>query len=156
MRHIDELMCTLTDRLAVQVSYAVFSHHIADMVPAGNYTRALFKHGSNASHKCAAFQGRGAWQGNDRYAAFGTRSAINKIELPAHTAIKFGSDTISTDLTGKIDLNCGVNGNHALILCDHKRVVHIFRRTQFDHRVIIHPLIKFLRADDTAGKDFPT
>src|SRR5215210_4451472 len=120
MSDIDQLPGALPDGFAIQVGNAMFRHNITDMVAARHDARPKLEHGCDTRDGRAIAERRCAWQGDDRYAAFRARGAIDKIKLAAHAAIEFGPDAVGTDLTGEVDLDGGVDSNHAFILRDHK------------------------------------
>ena len=65
----DQLLGPLSDCLSVQVSNPVFSHHIAYVVTAGDYSSPKLQHAGYPGDRRSIAQDRCARQRNDRYAA---------------------------------------------------------------------------------------
>ena len=68
------------------------------------------------------------------------RPAPDSKPADARAAVELGTDTIGAYLPGQIYLQRRVDGDHAPVLGNHKRVIHIIGWVQLDHCIIMCPL----------------
>ena len=105
MRNTNERLDPLANGLAVQVGHAVFGDDKMDVITAGDDARALFEHRDNLAGGCTIFHDIGAGHGNYLDTALLTGSAIDKIELTADAAKKFGAYAVCTNLPGQVNFD---------------------------------------------------
>ena len=87
----------------------------------------------------------GRAQGNDALAARRTIGTVGKVKLSAAAADLLRARRFGRNLAEEIDFNTVINGNKVIHLGDGKGVVDDIDRIRCQVRVIIHPVIEFLR-----------
>src|SRR5581483_6044171 len=86
-----------------------------------DYARARAQHGSDARDRSVL---RGRRNRNNCFAAFGTRSAAQEVDLPANSAVELVADGIRAYLAREVHLQSGVDGNHVVVARDENWIVH--------------------------------
>jgi len=151
MRDRDQGFGTLAQALAVKIRDSVFGDDVMHIAPRGYYARSWIEYGHDARN--SSVLGRG-WQRDDGLAAFGASRAAHEIHLPAESAIGLDADGIGAYLAGEIHLNGGIDGDHAVVLGDHKRIICIGCRMHLEQRVLVDVLEQALGAEDESDHDF--
>lgn len=98
----------------------------------------------------AVFIRKGRAEGDDTLAASRTVSAVGEVELSAAAADLLGARGFGRHLPEQIEFDTVVYGNKVVDLSDHERVIDIRYGISRKERIVIKPIIKFLRA---GGKD---
>src|SRR5690606_36996064 len=73
------------------------------------------------------------------------------IHLTANTAVETMHDAVGANLPGQVNLDCRVDADHSVGPGNQIRIVDVLRRVQFDHRIIVHKIVKALRAEHKSG-----
>ena len=149
--NVDQCLGALTHTLAIECRHPELRHHIMHMVTGGDHTRAMLEHRHNFTDHGAITQHCSAGESDNRHPTFGTGGAVREIQLPANGRILPWPDTIRTDLAGQIHFQCRVDRHHPVILRNDKRVVDVFGPVQFNQRVVVHPFVQALGAQDEPG-----
>ncbi len=80
-------------------------------------------------------------------------SSPHEVHLSSHARVHLASDGVGADLSGEVDLEARVDGSHFGVLFDHHRIVDPLRRTELDHRVVVHKVVQTARAQDEPHRD---
>ena len=91
---------------------------------------------------------------DDRLAALGTGGAAQEVDLSADSAVELVADGIGADLAGEIDLQSGVDGDHAVIARDQDGIVDVGGGVEFEDRVVVDEIEDTLRAKNESDDDF--
>ena len=83
MRNADQQSGTLLKSFPVQIDYSVLRYHIMHQMARRGDTGALFQERSDLALAFSGFRS----DRDDRFAAFGAGSAINKIKLSADAGL---------------------------------------------------------------------
>lgn len=97
-------------------------------------------YGGDGSFLCGRFDR------HNGFPAFGVGGADGKISGAPGTGILDMPHGLRADLTGQIDLEAGVNGDHPVVLANHAGVVDIAAGHQRDFRIVVKIFIKPLIA----------
>lgn len=151
MGDIDEGLGPLAYRFAIEIGDTELSDDVMDLVTGGGDATTGIESGDDTAEG-ASFGSGG--EGDNRFAPFGASGAAHEIDLATDTAEKARAHRIGGDLTGEIDLEGGVNGDHLFILGDIERVIDIIGGMEFDEGVIIDEIVQFLGAKKEASHNF--
>src|SRR6185312_4913609 len=107
MGNLDQGLGALTNRLAVQIRDAVLGHNVVDVATSRENAGAVCKPRHDARYGFVLGCRR---QRDDRLPSLGACGSADEIELTAEAAIEAWSDRFSTNLSGKVNLDCRVDG----------------------------------------------
>ena len=150
MGDLNEGHRTLANGFSVQESGAILCHYVVHVAAAGDDAGALFEVGDNARERLVVGGGR---ESDDRFAALGARRAAGEIHLSADAAVKHRAQGVGADLTGEVDFNGGVDGNHLVVFGDDEGIIDVIRGVTFNQRVVVHEIVELSRTHDETHHD---
>ena len=98
---------------------------------------SLAKH----AHNLAFTSLGGGGHGNDRLSALRARGSIDEIHLSSEAGEDLGTDGVTDDLAGEINLDSGVDGDHLGHLGDHEGIVGESDIADENGGVVVHELV---------------
>jgi len=128
MRYINQHHRPVADGFPVHISNSVFRHHIMNIPPRYDHTATRRKIRHDSGNLSVIRRRR---QHHDRLAASGQGRPAHKVHLPADAAVKFKTQGIGTYLSGQIDSERGIDGNHLVILGNHIGIIDILAGAKF-------------------------
>src|SRR6266536_926098 len=151
MRDLDQSLGAFANGFAVQVGYAEFGHHVTHQATRGHHAGARTQHGHDARDR-SVFCGGG--DRDDRLAALGAGGAAQEVNLSADAAVELVPDGIGADLAGEVDLQGGVDSDHAVIAGDQDGIVDVGGGVEFKDRVVVDEIENTLGAKNESDDDF--
>lgn len=73
--------------------------------------------------------------------------------MAADAGVDGVAEGIGADLAGEVDLECGVDGDDAIVFPDQAGVVRAIAGVEFHERIVVDEIEDFLRSGDKAGGD---
>ena len=146
----DECEGAFADGLAVQVGHAVFGDDVVDVGAVGDDAGALGEGGDDARDG-VAFGGGG--HGDDGLAAAAASGAAHEVDLSAEAGVELGAERVGADLSGEVDLESDVDGDHLVVACDEEGVVDVFGGVELEEGVVVDVVVELACAHGEGGDD---
>jgi len=148
--NVDQGHGPLTDAFAPQIGHAVFGDHVVDVAATGDDSGAAIEGGLDAAHLTVA---RGRRKGDHRLPSNTASGAPDEVDLATDAGEELAIDRVGCHLPGQVHGQGRVDGDHSFVTGDDQRIVGEVTRSEFEHRVIVHPIVQIARAHDEGGDD---
>ena len=137
MGNINQSSSSLTERLSIQISNTVLRHNKSHMGTGGHNSSSRAKH----SHNLALTSLGGGGHSDDRLSALRARSSVDEIHLSSKAGEDLGTNGVTDNLAGDIDLDGGVDGDHLGHLGNHEGIVGEGNIADENGGVVVHELV---------------
>ena len=137
MGNINQSSSSLAERLSIQISNTVLRHNKSHMGTGGHNSSSLAKH----SHDLALASLGGGGHGDDGLSALRAGGSVDEIHLSSEAREDLRADGVTDHLTGDIDLDGGVDGDHLGHLGDHEGIVGEGDVADENGGVVVHELV---------------
>ena len=133
----------------MQVHRAVLGDHPVHVAARGHHAGAGGEFRDDARDLAAPAGGR---QRDDRLAAAREGGAADEVHLPADARVDAMPERVGHHLARQVHLDGRVDGHHARIAPDDRRVVGAVTGVKFDREVVVHEVEQPAGADDEARR----
>lgn len=151
MSDVNQRSRSFSERLSIQIRDSVLRDHKSHMRSGSDDSRSLPQESDNLA---ISLLRRGRHSDN-RLAPLRPRRPIYKIDLSAKPGEYPRSDRVADDLSGEIDLNGGVNGDHLGHLRDDEGIVGESDVSDENGRIVVHEPVRLLGPHHEAGRRTP-